>query len=232
MGRGSTLQVSLLINPAGGGSSRGTRASMGLAQRSTVNLRIVDGGPRSLDLEALVPAIAVGDEQAYAGFYTATSGLLFGLLLLILSNTATAEAVLLEVYAEVRDHAGRFDKNHESLLTWLVTIAHRRALERLCSSSADRQFLVSVGLAAQLGLAQARRFSISKSAHRRLVNATLDALSPAERKMIELAYFSRMTPRAIAMKLRESPDTIKTGLQYGISKLYSLFKNQGFLSEA
>jgi len=34
------------------------------------------------------------------------------------------------------------------------------------------------------------------------------------------------------MKLRQSPDTVKTGLQYGISKLYKLFKNQGFLSEA
>lgn len=50
--------------------------------------------------------------------------------------------------------------------------------------------------------------------------------------MIELAYFSRMTPRAIAMRLRQSPDTVKTGLQYGISQLYNLFKNQGFLSEA
>jgi len=206
--------------------------SMGLAQRSTVNLRIVDGGPRSHDLEPLVLSIAAGDEQAFAGFYAATSGLLFGLLLLILSDTATAEEVLVEVYAEVREHAVHFDKNHESLLSWLVTIAHRRALERLCSSSGDQQFLVSVGLAVAAGSNPTHRFGISKSAHRRLVNATLDALSPAERKMIELAYFSRMTPGAIANKLRQSPDTVKTGLQYGISQLYNLFKNQGFLTEA
>jgi hypothetical protein len=50
--------------------------------------------------------------------------------------------------------------------------------------------------------------------------------------MIELAYFSRMTPGAIAVKLRQSPDTVKTGLQYGISQLYKLFKNHGFLTEA
>jgi RNA polymerase sigma-70 factor (ECF subfamily) len=205
---------------------------MGLAQRSTVNLRIVDNGPRSLDLEALDPSVAAGDEQAFAGFYTATSGLLFGLLLLILSDTATAEEVLVEVYAEVREHAARFDKNHESLLNWLVTIAHRRALERLCSNSGDQQFLISVGLAVAPASSQLHHFGISKSAHRRLVSATLDALSPAERKMIELAYFSRMTPGAIANKLRQSPDAVKTGLQYGISQLYNLFKNQGFLSEA
>lgn len=203
---------------------------MALAQRSV--LRIVDGGPRSLDLEALIPSIAAGDERAVARFYEATSGLLFGLLLLILGDTATAEQVLLEVYAEVRQHAARFDKTHESLLIWLITIAHRRALERLCSSSGDRQFLVSVGLAGVEGSGRSRRFGISKSAHRRLVGATLDALSPAEGKMIELAYFSRMTPRAIAMKLRQPHDTVKTGLQYGVSQLYNLFKNQGFPSEA
>jgi RNA polymerase sigma-70 factor (ECF subfamily) len=202
-----------------------------LAQRSAVSVRIIDGRPRNLDLEGLVPSIAAGNEPALVRFYDATSGLLFGLLLLILGDTATAEEVLLEVYAEVRQHAGHFDKNHESLLTWLITIAHRRALEHLCSSSEDQQIVVSVGLADPQGSGEVH-FGISKSAHRRLVGATLDALSPAERKMIELAYFSRMTQRAIAMKLRQSPDTVKIGLQYGISKLYNLFKNPGFLSEA
>lgn len=204
---------------------------MALAQRSSDNLRIIDGGPCSLDLEGLIPAIAAGDELALARFRDATSGLLFGLLLLILGDTATAEVVLLEVYAEVRQHAARFDKNNESLLTWLVTIAHRRALEHLCSTSEDRQFLVSVGLA-ETGLGHFRGLGISRSAHRRLVGATLDALSPVERKMIELAYFSRMTPRAIGLKLRQSPETVRNGIRYGISHLYELFKSQGFLSEA
>ena len=202
---------------------------MSLAQRSAP--RVVERDRRSLDLEGLVPSIAIGDEPAVARFYDATSGLLFGLLLLILSDTATAEKVLSEVYAEVREHAARFDKNHETLLTWLITIAHRLALEHLCSSKEDQQFVVSVGLADPPRSGLAHRFGISKSAHRRLVGATLDALSPAERKMIELAYFSRMTPRAIAMKLRQSPDTVKSSLQSGISQLYTLFKNQGFLRE-
>lgn len=203
---------------------------MALAQRSVQ--RIVDEGPPNLDLEGLIASIAGGYEPALAHFYDATSGLLFGLLLLILGDTATAEEVLLEVYAEIRQHAARFDKNHESLLTWLITIAHRRALEHLCSSSEGQQFAVSVGLAVPLGSGQVRRFGINKSAHRRLVGATLDALSPQERKMIELAYFSRMTPHTIAMKLRQSPDHVRTALQYGILQLYNLFKNQGFLSEA
>jgi RNA polymerase sigma-70 factor, ECF subfamily len=199
---------------------------VGLAQRSGLN--IVEADPGDLDPEWLVPSIAAGNEPAAARFYDATSGLLFGLLLLILGDTTMAEEVLSEVYAEVREHAALFDRNDENLLTWLITIAHRCALEHLCSSSEDRQF----GLASPPGTGRARRFGISKSAHRKLVGATLDSLSPAEQRMIELTYFSRMTPRAIAMRLRQSPDSVKTGLQYGISQLYKLFKNPGFLSEA
>jgi len=193
--------------------------------------RIVDGGPRSLYPETFVTSIAAGDEPAFARFYDATSGLLFGLLLLNLNDTATAEIVLLEVYSEVRGQAAGFDKNREGLLTWLITIAHRRALEHLCSSSRDQQFAVSVGLARAPRSRQVRRFTISKSAHRRLIDATLDDLSQTERKIIELAYFSRMTPRSIAMTLRQSPESIAAGLQHGISQLYKLFKNQGFLVE-
>ncbi|MGH9930638.1 MAG: hypothetical protein ACREA9_15625 [Pyrinomonadaceae bacterium] len=203
---------------------------MSIAQRPA--LRNVDGGRRCLFPEQLVPSIAAGEEPAVARFYDATSGLLFGLLLLSLNDTTRAEGVLLEVYAEVRQQAASFGKNQEGLLTWLITIAHRRALEHLCSSSSDQQFAVSVGLARRQGSGQVRRFFISKSAHRRLVGATLDDLSPAKRRMIELAYFSRMTPPSIAMKLGQSPETITVGLQHGISLLYKLFKNQGFLVEA
>jgi RNA polymerase sigma-70 factor (ECF subfamily) len=158
----------------------------------------------------------------------AASGLLFGLLLLILNDTTSAEEVLLKVYDEVRRHAARLEKSQQNLLTWLITITHRHALERLCSSSGDQQFAVSVGLARAPVAGEACGFGISKSAHRKLIAASLDGISPAERKIIELTYFFRMSPLAIALKLRQSPDAVRAGLQHGISQLYNLFKNQGF----
>lgn len=173
-------------------------------------------------------SIAAGEDLDVDRFHDATSGLLFGLLLLILNDTANAEKVLVEVYDEVRLNAARFKKSQEDLLTWLITIAHRRALEHLCSSGEDRQFAVSVGLARAPGSGGPRRFGITKSAHRRLVAATLDSFSSAERKMIELAYFFRMSPLAIAGKLGQSPDAVNAGLQHGISQLYKLFRNQEF----
>lgn len=183
---------------------------------------------RDLALNALVPSIAAGDARASATFYDATSGLLFGLLLLILGDTKTAEAVLEEVYAEVKEHAANFDTNRDSLLIWLITISHRRALEHMCTNSADRQFAISVGLTDPNASDRSPSFVISKAAHRRLIGSSLSSLSAKERRMIELAYFSRMTSQAIALKLQQPHETVKTGLQYGISRLWSLFKNQGF----
>ena len=203
---------------------------MGSPQRSA--LRAVERHPAVPDPGSLLRAIAAGYTTAAAGFNSATSGLLFGLLLRLLGDTATAELVLLKVYEEVRHHAAGFEKNGDSLLTWLITITHRRALEHLCSSKEDQQFLISVGLATALRSGPEQKVGIRKSAHRRLVGATLNSLSPLERKMIELAYFSRMTPAEIATKLGQSPDVVRTGLQCGILGLYNLFRNYGSLTEA
>jgi RNA polymerase sigma-70 factor (ECF subfamily) len=194
-------------------------------------LRIV-GGVRSRAKALVESVVAAGERSEADPFQDAASGLLFGLLLLILNDTTSAEEVLLEVHVEVRKHAARFEKSQDDLLTWLITVTHRHALERLCSSSGDQQFVVSVGLARAPGAGEPRRFGINKSAHRRLVAASLDSLSPIERKMIELAYFSRMSPLAIALNLRESPDAVKAGLQHGISQLYNLFKSQGVFAGA
>lgn len=203
---------------------------MSLAHRSI--LRAVEMRPTVPDPEKLLRAMAAGDQLAAAPFNTATSGLLFGLLLRILGDTATAEQVLAKVYDEVTHHAAGFGKNGDSLLTWLITITHRRALEHLCSSREDQQFLMSVGLATTLRAGTEEKVGIRKSVHRRLVGTTLNSLSPLERKMIELAYFSGMTAPAIAAKLGQSPEAVKTGLHRGILGLYNLFRNYGSLGEA
>lgn len=157
--------------------------------------------------------------------------MLFGLLLRVLGDTAAAEEVLLEVYAEVKQQAPHFDQHQESLLDWLITIAHRRALEHMCSTSEDRQFLISVGLSSTRRMDPTQAVSVRKSAHRRLVRGILNSLSPTERNMIEMAYFSRMTPRAIALRLGQSSDAVTACLQHGIARLDNLFRNQGPLAE-
>src|SRR5690349_25049116 len=114
--------------------------------------------------------LARGDEAAFRVFFEATNGLLFGLLLRILGHTQTAEEVLSELYEEVRRRAEQFGKQNERPLTWLILMAHRRAIERLCRQlSRDTETF-------RKSRDKTQSTSINITEQRPLVRAALDAI--------------------------------------------------------
>ena len=179
-----------------------------------------------LDHLALVQWITRSDEPALAQFYDATNELLFGLVLHALRDTVIAEDVLSRAYADIKQEAARFDQSQSSLLVWLITIAHWHVYEHLLSSRTSEPL---VGLMGRLSGFRERktreRFRMNRSEHRQLVYEILANLSPAQVQLIELDYFSRMTPVKIALKLGQRLETVKVGLQEGMSQLCRLFKN-------
>ena len=174
----------------------------------------------------LVPFIAKGDEAAFRLFFEATNGLLFGLLLRILRHTETAEEALSELYEEVRRRAAQFGKQKETPLTWLVLMAHRRAIERLCSQLTTN----SEALRQSAGKPKSN-FSINITEQRRLVRAALNAIPPLQHRMIELAFFSGMSNLEIAKEVGQSPTAVEDGIEYAMLQLFGLFKSMGFTVE-
>ena len=173
----------------------------------------------------LVPWIAKGDEAAFRLFFEATNGLLFGLLLRILGHTQAAEEVLAELYEEVRRKAARFSKQNERPLTWLILIAHRCAIERLCQLTTN-----SEKLKRRKGKTKSTTnlpSSINITEQRRLVRAALEAIPSQQHRMIELAFFSGMTSLEIAKELQLSQDAVEGGIQYAMLQLFGLFKSIG-----
>ena len=178
----------------------------------------------------LLPWVARGDETAYRLFFEATNGLLFGLLLRILRHTQTAEEVLAEVYEEVSRRAALFSKQNERPLTWLVLIAHRRAIERLCSEiTANRKTFFKTRSKTNPTVIPISSINITEQ--RRLVRATLEAIPPLQHRMIELAFFSGMTSLEIAKELGLSPVAVEGGIRYAMLQLFGLFKSMGFTAE-
>lgn len=198
---------------------------MQLSQKPALSL-VRAQHPTTDQVGTLLPWIAKGDEASFRHFHAATNGLLFGLLLRILGHTQTAEEVLAELYEEVRRRAAQFGKENERPLTWLVLMAHRRALERLCSQlAANRQTLQkrrSTAVAAS---------SINITEQRRLLRAALEAIPPLGHRMIELAFFSGMTNLQIAKALGQSPAAVEGGIQCAMLQLFGLFKSMGFSAE-
>lgn len=162
----------------------------------------------------LIEWIARGDAAAFREFYDATNGLIFGLLLRILGHTQTAEEVLSELYEEVRLKAARFGSQNERPLTWLIFIAHRRAIECLCRKLRPQSQIQST--------------SINITEQRRLIRAAMDSIPDLHHRMVEMAFFAGMTNLEIAKELGQSPEKVEADLRYAMLRLFQLFSAIGF----
>jgi len=95
--------------------------------------------PAGADLADLLRRSARGDEAAFAALYDATAGRLYGLVLRIVRDHAMSEEVTQEVFLDVWRHSARFDPDRGSAMSWLMTIAHRSAVDRVRASEASRR---------------------------------------------------------------------------------------------
>ena len=176
-------------------------------------------GPSNAELGDLLRRSARGDEQAFATFYDATSSRAYGLAVRVVRNPAQAEEVSQEAYLEVWRTASRFDPAQGSAVSWLLTILHRRAVDRVRSAEAssrrDETYHhqnQSVPHDATADAAQA-----SMEAHR--VRGALKALTPIQREALELAYFGGYTHTEVATMLDLPIGTAKTRIRDGLIRL-------------
>src|SRR5215813_14176559 len=175
---------------------------------------------RDQDLIALVQRVATGDQSALAALYDATNRLVYGLVLRVLGDMSSAEEVLLDVYTQVWRQAGSYDASRGAPLAWLTTIARSRAIDRLRSGWQDQRRKESLDV---LGDAPAGTASpeetAAESERQRLVREALNLLTPEQREVIELAYYSGLSHSEIAEKLKQPLGTVKTRTRLGMMKL-------------
>jgi RNA polymerase sigma-70 factor (ECF subfamily) len=171
------------------------------------------------DLAVLLRAVGEGDQEAFARLYDLTAPRVFGLVLRVLRDRAQAEEVTQEVYMQVWRAASDYDPERGSPLAWLLTVAHRRAVDRVRSAqSQSKREVVYESRATQRPVD-----TTSETVHERLeagrVRVAVDALSPAQRTAIELAYFGGLTHREVAEQLGVPLGTAKTRIRDGLGRL-------------
>jgi RNA polymerase sigma-70 factor, ECF subfamily len=186
---------------------------------------------RGDQVATLIPLIANDDESAFNLFYKVTNGLLFGLLLRMLGNSQTAEDVLSELYGEVRKKASQFSIQNEKPLAWLILIAHRLVVERLCYAGQTRRVELSRKSNGKPDSTSLPDGFINITEQRRLVRAAIASLSDVQQEMVELAFFAGMTDLEIARNLGQPTEAVTTGLNSAVLQLFDIFKSMGFSSE-
>lgn len=180
---------------------------------------------RETDASALIQEIVAGDQSALTALYDSTSRLLFGLVLRILGDYASAEEVLLDVYTQVWKQAASYDPRRGSPLAWLTTIARTRAIDRLRSGRFELQRKETLEAAEDKTSPQGNpEEMIVMSERQKLVRSAIAALTPEQRQVIELAYYSGLSHSEIAMKIGEPLGTVKTRTRLGMMKLGELLR--------
>lgn len=173
----------------------------------------------------LLKAIARQDETALAELYDLYRGILFGLLVRILSSREEAEDVLQEVFLQVWRRAADFDENRGRPFTWLVTLARSRGIDRLRSLAARERVAIAGARepAEEVSDAVADAF---RSEQKGLVNAALAQLPDEQQQPLMLAYFDGLTQSEIAARLGAPLGTVKTRMRSGLIKLRELLGKQ------
>ncbi|MGO1167980.1 MAG: ECF RNA polymerase sigma factor SigK [Janibacter sp.] len=167
----------------------------------------------------MLRAVAKGDEDTFGQLYDETAPRVHGLVLRVLRNPAQAEEVTQEVYLEIWRRASNYDPDRGSPFAWLMTLAHRRAVDRVRSSqSATARDESWEARTREVHFdTTAETVTARLEAHR--VRSALETLTRAQREAVSLAYLGGYTHREVASLLDLPLGTAKTRIRDGLIRL-------------
>jgi RNA polymerase sigma-70 factor, ECF subfamily len=178
----------------------------------------VAGASTSGDLSELLTLVARGDEAAFAAVYDRLGSAVYGLARRVIRDPARAEEIAQEVFLQVWQTAARFDPERGRAKSWVLTLAHRRAVDAVrhdqAATNRERSYDWSAGPDHDV---------VSETVTVRLeheqVRRCMEGLTELQREAINLAYYQGYTYAECAAVLNANTSTVKTRMRDGLVRL-------------
>ena len=200
------MNVSSLPPDSEGQPSRSAPRTEGSRGRETEAAHLVE----------LMALSARGHEDAFAELYDLTSQRVYGIILRVLRSPDHAAEVMQEVYVEVWRQSARYSSTKGSVIAWMTTMAHRRAVDRVRSVSSevarDERYALHRGDREidQVWDGVEQRLDVER------VRKGMASLTPIQREALTLAYFGGYTQSQVAQLLKLPLGTVKTRIRDGL----------------
>lgn len=169
------------------------------------------------DLAELLARVARGDHAAFEALYEQLAGPVYGVARKVLRDPAQSEEVAQEVMLDVWRSASRFDAARGSAVAWVMTIAHRRAVDRVRAEDASvaRERKLAPGPASGEDVAQLVEMALDRQRVRRCMGS----LTTLQAEAVTLAYYGGYTYSEVAGLLGVALGTVKTRIRDGLIRM-------------
>lgn len=169
--------------------------------------------------EDLIRLVALGDEAAFEELYDAVAPRVYGLVRRVVRDQAQSEEVTQEIFVDVWAQASRFDADRGKAMSWILVIAHRRAVDRVRASQASSDRDLRQGIKEYQESYDDVADTVEKQMEAARVRKALDTLTEPQREAISLAYYGGYTHQEVAELLKIPVGTVKTRIRDGMIRL-------------
>jgi RNA polymerase sigma-70 factor, ECF subfamily len=181
--------------------------------------RSLSAADARVTLDELMQGVARGDTAAFEDFYDQLANVVFGVIARVLRDPAQSEEVAQEVFVEAWRTATRFDPDKGSASTWILTMAHRRAIDRVRSAQAAHDREEKVAHRDHVPAFDEVAEQVETRLEQEQVRRCLGGLTELQRESVTLAYYGGYTYREVGELLEVPLGTVKTRLRDGLIRL-------------
>lgn len=170
-------------------------------------------------LSALLERVGRFDEDAFAELYDVSAGHVYGMVLRVIRDPGYSEEITQETFLQIWRTAGSFDPHRGSPLAWMITMAHRRAVDRVRAAQSDVDRESRYSSSSHSTAYDDVLESVTQQMEAEAVARCMYTLTDTQREAVHLAYYRGLTYREVADELGVAVSTVKTRMRDGLIKL-------------